>query len=416
MDSRAALKAGNTLRFNDGWEYTIADELARGGSSIVYNAYYIDNLGTRKTVRIKECYPFRCNLRRSSDGSLLIPEAERKQFTQTKQKMRRAYQLGNEFFAADGLTNLTANTYNIYEANHTLYVVSVYAQGQELSYDRYSSVKDSIAAVKSAATAISKIHNKGFLYLDIKPSNILTLEGTTELIQLFDFDTVVPISDVPELGDKISFTKGFAALELQRGDGKRIGTHTDVYGIGALLFYMLFDRVPDAFDCDAGARYDFSRSKLSGGAYRDALTFRLTDFFHHTLADYYLDWFSNMETVVEKLSELQALADLSARYVVSSKIYGPEFFLGREQETAWLTQRLLDTSGGCSFLVGMGGIGKSALARHCIRQCMPRIDSVLYLDYQGTIEKTMCPYRRLKSTAISLCGTAVWSVMRKTTF
>lgn len=390
MDSRAALKASTTLRFNDGWEYTITDELARGGSSIVYNAYYIDNLGTKKTVRIKECYPFRCNLQRSSDGNLLIPETERKLFAQAKQKMRRAYQLGNEFFAADGLTNLTANTYNIYEASHTLYVVSVYAQGQELSYDRYSSVKDSIAAVKSAATAISKIHNKGFLYLDIKPSNILTLEGTTELIQLFDFDTVVPISDVPELGDKISFTKGFAALELQRGDGKRIGTHTDVYGIGALLFYMLFDRVPDAFDCDAGARYDFSRSKLSGGAYRDALTFRLTDFFHHTLADYYLDRFSNMETVVEKLSELQALADLSARYVVSSKIYGPEFFLGREQETAWLTQRLLDTSGGCSFLVGMGGIGKSALARHCIRQCMPRIDSVLYLDYRGTIEKTIC--------------------------
>lgn len=390
MDSRTALKAGATLRFNDGLEYTVTDELARGGSSIVYNAYYIDNLGARKTVRIKECYPFRCNLHRSSDGSLLIPEAEQKLFLQTKQKMRRAYQLGNEFFAADGLTNLTANTYNIYEANQTLYVVSVYAQGQELSYERYSSVKDSIAAVKSAATAISKIHNKGFLYLDIKPSNILTLEGTTELIQLFDFDTVVPLSDISELGDKISFTKGFAALELQRGDGKRIGTHTDVYGIGALLFYMLFGRVPDAFDCDGDARFDFSKSKLSGGAYRDTLTFRLTDFFHHTLADYYLDRFSNMETVVEKLSELQALADLSARYVVSSKIYAPEFFLGREQETAWLTQRLLDASGGCSFLVGMGGIGKSTLARHCIRQCMPKIESVLYLDYRGTIEKTIC--------------------------
>ena len=184
------------------------DELARGGSSIVYNAYYIDNLGARKTVRIKECYPFRYNLHRLSDGSLLISEAERKLFLQTTQKMRRAYQLGNEFFAADGLTNLTANTYNIYEANHTLYVVSVYAQGQELSYERYSSVKDSIAAVKSAAVAISKIHNKAVLYLDIKPSNILTLECTTELIQLFDFDTVVPISDIPELGDKISFTKG----------------------------------------------------------------------------------------------------------------------------------------------------------------------------------------------------------------
>ena len=48
MDSRTALKSNTTLRFNDGYKYTITDELARGGSSIVYNAFYIDNLEKRK--------------------------------------------------------------------------------------------------------------------------------------------------------------------------------------------------------------------------------------------------------------------------------------------------------------------------------------------------------------------------------
>ena len=83
---------------------------------------------------------------------------------------------------------------------------------------------------------------------------------------------------------------------------------------------MLFDRVPDAFDCEADAQYDFSKSKLAGGSYQDALVFRLTDFFHHTLADFYLDRFSNMETVVEKLAELQDLAVFSAHYIISSKV------------------------------------------------------------------------------------------------
>ena len=114
MDSRTALKNGTVLRFNDGYEYTIINELARGGSSIVYNAFYLDNLGARKTVRIKECYPFKCNLGRSMDGALLVPMSEKTLFLKTMRKMRQSYQLGNDFFSTDGLTNLTANTYNIF--------------------------------------------------------------------------------------------------------------------------------------------------------------------------------------------------------------------------------------------------------------------------------------------------------------
>lgn len=390
MDSRTALKKGTKLRFKDGQEYRILGELARGGSGIVYNAYYLDNMGERKTVRIKECYPFKCKLTREEGGALGIPESEQRLFAETLQKMRRAYQLGNEFFSTDGLTNLTANTYNIYETNHTLYVISAYVEGQELSYGRYARVKDCITAVKSAAHAMSRIHRKGFLYLDIKPANILTLEGTTELVQLFDFDTVVPISQLTEAGDRISFTRGFAALELQRGDYRHMGRHTDVYGIGALLFYLLFGRVPDAFDCEADAIYDFSQSLLAGATYPDALAFRLTDFFHHTLADYYLDRFSHMETVEEKLTELQALSDLSARYIVSTKITTSDLFLGRGEEEEWMRKRLQGSTDGCFFVVGMGGIGKSSLVRHCLKQWEGKLDALLYLDASGRLEEAIC--------------------------
>ena len=390
MDVRLALKKGTTLRFGNGSEYTIAGELARGGSSIVYNAFYLDTLGEKKAVRIKECFPFKCSLQRGEKGILLVPPAEQGLFTETKQKMEQAYQFGNRLFATDGLTNKTANTFGIFQANHTLYIVSAYVQGQELSYQRYPTVKDSIAVVKSTADAICKIHKEGFLYLDLKPSNILTLEGSTELIQLFDFDSVVPISEVAEWADKISYTKGFAALELQSGENRQIGKHTDVYGIGALLFYMLFNRVPDAFDCEPDAEYDFSQSKLSSDNYRDVLAFRLTDFFHHTLADYYLDRFPDLEIVVEKLMELQTLADPSARYIASTKISTSGFFVGRRAEMEWLTRKLTGDAGGGFFVVGMGGIGKSTLVRRCLKQWEQQLDSILYVNYLDTIEKTIC--------------------------
>ena len=85
----------------------------------------------------------------------------------------------------------------------------------------------------------------------------------------------------------------------------------------------------------------------------------------------------------------QDLADLSLRYIVSSKISTSGLFLGRETETQWIRERLTGSVAGCGFVVGMGGIGKSTLVRHCIRQS-DRLDSVLYLDYLGSIEKTIC--------------------------
>lgn len=390
MDSRTALNANTILRFSDGYEFTVADELARGGTSIVYNAFYIDNLGQQKTVYIKECYPFKCNLKRSPNGELLISKSEEPLFLETKEKFLQAYRLGNDFFYSDGLTNLTTNTYNLFYGNNTVYIVLAYVQGQKLSYNRYTQAKDCIAVTKSVATAIQKLHRKGFLYLDIKPDNILTLEGTTELIHLFDFDTVVSMTNIAGTDDRISFTRGFAAPELQSGRSRYIGPHTDVYGIGALLFYLLFNRIPDVFDCEIDAEYDFSNSKLSGGCYQDTLIFRLTDFFHHTLSNYYLDRFSNMETVAEKLTELQSLADLCAHYIVDSKVYRPTLFLGRSPELEWLTTRLIGNSTGCYFVTGMGGIGKSTLVHQAIHLCTKNIDTLLYLNFHSSLKKTIC--------------------------
>lgn len=387
MDSRKALPDGCILQLRYGHTYTILNELARGGSGIVYHAFYTDNFGQRKTVRIKECYPFRCNLKRNTDYSLSVPDSEQALFQESKDKMIKAYQIGNTFFHTDGLTNLTSNTYNIFEANNTLYVISAYTEGAELSYDTYSSVKDCIAVVRSTAIAIEKIHELGYLYLDLKPSNILTLSGTTDLIQLFDFDSVIPMSEVRNSENRFSYTKGFAALEQLNEDDEQIDVRSDVYGIGALLYYLLFNRVPDMFDCECDAVYDYTQSRLSCSNYMDSLLFTLTDFFHHTLADYIPDRYSDMHSVVQQLDELVALADETAMYVNNTVIVKPEFLIGRDEELkqfeSWMnTDDVL-------YVCGMEGMGKSTFVRYALHVYRKCFDCIVYVSFDTDLMHTI---------------------------
>lgn len=176
MDTRVALKDKTELRFynssNGVCVYTIQKELARGAACIVYDASYVNNSGVKKSVRIKECYPFALDIERCENNFLFPNESDRDSFEKRKAEMCHAFDLGNELFSTSGLTNFTSNTVDIYELNNTIYVVTNYQEGETLSHSKFISLKDCIAVVKSTAKVIMKVHRKGYLYLDLKPDNI----------------------------------------------------------------------------------------------------------------------------------------------------------------------------------------------------------------------------------------------------
>lgn len=395
MDTRTALNNETVLRFkNSTVEYTIQNELARGGTSIVYNAFYTDNIGDKKLILIKECYPFKLDISRGSTGKLIPSESDIAKFEQAKERMQEAYKIENELFKTDGLTNSITNTYNLYKSNNTVYIVSEYSQGNVLSCNAINSLKEGISIVRSVAIAIQKIHNQGYLYLDIKPDNIFIFKETTDIVRFFDFDTLIPISNTKRnKGDydyQISYTKGFAPLEQIEGNKKKIGKCSDVYGIGALLFYLIFNQAPNALDCDYDADYDFSSlTKFSVRMYQDKLFFKLKEFFHHTLAHYYLDRFQDMEGVIEKLDELISLSDTSIPFIYSSRISEPIFIVGRDKENDYLTEWFTQNAQNCLFIVGMGGIGKSTLMRYFIARNTKKFDTVLYVNYNMSIVRTI---------------------------
>ena len=150
----------------------------------------------------------------------------------------------------------------------------------------------------------------GYLYLDIKPDNVLIVDGYQKQVQLFDFNSLFEWKKVNQPSDiRLSYTKGFAPIELQTSKIKRLGPHTDVYSVGALLFYLLFGHIPTVPDCEIDAVYDFSKIQYDYHQCDDRLLSSLCHFFHNTLAVYYADRYQNMEEVLDQLLIIEKYAD-----------------------------------------------------------------------------------------------------------
>lgn len=407
MDSRIALVSGTvlTLKNKDGGAilYTIHNEIGRGGSCIVYEASYETNAGFTKYVRIKECYPFKLQILREASGELLPSEQDAEMYQKIQAKTWEDFVVSSNLFYKRMLSDAFVNTLDVYKANNTTYIVSTFSPENTLKAYHPENITDCISLVKQVAMAINDIHKEGYLYLDIKPENVLVVQGHQNRVLLFDFDSLVPLGDCREQEDdeRVSYTKGFAAIELQMAKRNRLGTYTDVYGVGALLFYLLFNRVPAAPDCEGDVEYNYSLAKYQTKNYNDKLFVSLSEFFHKTLANYYKDRIQNMEEVVGLLSSMEELSSMTAPFLCSTHINRPKSCFGRNEEIEKIVEWTHNDSSNCLAVTGMGGIGKSTIVREYVFQHRAEFDSVFYIHYQQDIEKTITNDYSLRINAVS---------------
>lgn len=396
MDGRIALTEGAalTLRNREGGAitYVIQREIGRGGSCIVYDASYADNLGNPKLVRIKECCPHGLRMARRADGSLEVDARDRQDFAASKRRMIDAYQQNHELFSAPALTNYVSNTSDIYERGGTVYIVSTWSNSETLAEHRCESFRECIELLISVGKILQRIHEAGYLYLDLKPENILILNGTTDLVQLFDFDSIIPLAALRETAGesdvrsiRISYTNGFAPLEQQTGKLRKLDRHSDVYSLGAVLFHALWGRAPGAFDCDPGAACDFGSMRFSG-TYPDGLYRALTEFFHRTLSSYPGDRYASMSDAVAHLTQIARLSDEALPWLRSTPVDTPAFFTGRERELAALSELLHAPDQHIFSLTGIGGIGKSTLAREYLARHRDEYGAALFLYDSGDLD------------------------------
>lgn len=97
--------------------------------------------------------------------------------------------------------------------------------------------------------AMSFAHSKGILHRDIKPENVMI--GSFGEVYLLDWGLAVTLQGtlrtVPEAKSSHSVvgTPVYMAPEMTVGDGTKLGTHTDIFLLGATLFHAVTGDAPN---------------------------------------------------------------------------------------------------------------------------------------------------------------------------
>lgn len=401
MKERIPLKPNTKLTFKNqaggSTCFVIRSMVGQGGSCFVYDGYYENNAGRKSTVRIKECYPIRLSFTRNSQGKLTITESQKNQFELCKRRFRDSFVVNSELHEMAGLTNYTSQVYDLYEGNGTLYTVYSYVEGNTLDKIQFSSIREVLRVVRSTARYLQRLHEKGYLYLDVKPKNIRMYETTPEMVELFDFDAVIPQGIKEDLSSyRVAYSRGYAPLEQKMGDISRIGTYTDVYAVGALLFTLIFGRTPTAVDCGNEASYDYTKLKWNV-LYHPGLYRELTVFFHKTLQAGIEDRYPDMGQVLMQLQRIERFGAEETFISGTGSVMMPEKMVGREEECDGLF-RWWQGPDPLIVVTGMGGIGKSTVVSKFVQDNKNCFDQVIYLSWKGTLEQTIADDREFGIT------------------
>ncbi len=100
--------------------------------------------------------------------------------------------------------------------------------------------------VQQVAEAIAYAHGEGVLHRDLKPDNVLIDAGGRPVVG--DFGLAREISDAASsrltATGVLLGTPAYMAPEQAQGRTADLGTRTDVYGLGGILYHLLADRPP----------------------------------------------------------------------------------------------------------------------------------------------------------------------------
>ena len=130
------------------------------------------------------------------------------------------------------------------KAEGTCYLLMDYVEAENLKvlYARQDPVlQENVAQILiDSATALSHVHEAGYMHLDFKPENILVTRNAA--VRLIDFDMALPIPEKPKKLDKNPGTPGYMAPEHGRAD---------IFAFGVSAYELLTNQKPFPGDSPA---------------------------------------------------------------------------------------------------------------------------------------------------------------------
>lgn len=234
------LKPGTVLQ---GGKYEIRNTLGSGGFGITYLA---EHHMLNKLVCIKEFFPRdyynrddnSCSISLGSQGSAKLMDIYRNKFIKEARTIARLQH------------NNVISIHDVFEENNTAYYVMEYIEGDTLAglVKRQGPMDADTAKdfIFNVAGALSYIHSNNLLHLDVKPANVMVRKSDNRVV-LIDFGLA---KQYDSEGNQTSTTpigisQGYAPPEqYEDGAGATFTPATDVYALGATLYYISTGKVP----------------------------------------------------------------------------------------------------------------------------------------------------------------------------
>ena len=202
-------------------KYVLEEELGRGGMGIVYRAY------------------------RKSDGRpVAIKMLLRGEFASPIEKQR---------FETEATASMKLDHPNIVpiydygEHKGSAYFCMKLIEGETLTQRLLRgpmSANETARLMLNVSEAIHYAHEQGILHRDLKPSNILLDEHNTPFVADFGLAKQVTEDHTLTRSGTILGTPAYMAPEQAAGRRGEVGSISDVYSLGAILYHVLTGRPP----------------------------------------------------------------------------------------------------------------------------------------------------------------------------
>ncbi len=202
-------------------DFELLEELGRGGMGIVYRA---NQRSLNREVALKMILP----------GQLASRE-QRERFQYEAEAAARLDHVG------------IVPVYEVGELEECPYFSMKLIQGETVRSLVQKELYNSVAAARvmlTIARAVHYSHNQGVLHRDLKPSNILIdQDGHPHITDFGLAKHSTKDTGLTQTG-AILGTPSYMAPEQAAGSRGDVGIHSDIYSLGAMLYYMVTGRPP----------------------------------------------------------------------------------------------------------------------------------------------------------------------------
>lgn len=236
--NESALANGSMLQNG---KYRIDAFLGQGGFGITYVATH---MGLNKSVAIKEFFISEYCVRKGGSNSITVTSADGRS---TVEAFRTKFIKEAQNLATMQHPNIV-NVSDVFEENGSVYYVMEYLDGMSIhAYIKQYGARpeaESVGYIRQIASALAYMHDRRMCHLDVKPGNVMiTKDGRAVLI---DFGISKRYDEAGHQTSRtpVGVSAGYAPTEQYEARLDVFTPETDIYALGATLYYCLTGKVP----------------------------------------------------------------------------------------------------------------------------------------------------------------------------